>query len=307
MIVKSSTILVVGSSNTDMIIKTIEFPKSGETVMGGKFMMNPGGKGANQAMAAKRLGGKVTYVGKIGDDIFGQQSINLMKTEGINLNYLKIDTKNPSGVALITINSKGENTIVVAPGSNKELTCDDIDQTIFDLGDISIILMQLEIPLDIVVYIVSIAKKKGIKVILNPAPAIELPSNLFKGLHIITPNETEAEKLTGIQILNEKSARKAAMVLKEKGVEIVVITLGAAGAYLLSEDYAGIIDSPIVEVVDTTAAGDTFNGALAVAISEGKEIRKAVEFACQAASMSVTKIGAQSSIPLRKEFQNKSF
>ena len=297
-------ILIVGSSNTDMVIKTHNFPAPGETILGGRFLMNAGGKGANQAVAAARLGGMVTFVGKIGDDIFGKQAVQQLEDEGINVDFVAVDPENPSGVALITVDKKGENSIVVAPGSNGTLSSADFDKALAELDDSEFVLMQLEIPIPTVEHIARMAAFKQKKVVLNPAPAAVLTDELLQNLYIITPNETEAELLTGIRVSDEQSALKAALVLNEKGVEIVIITMGSAGAFLLSNGKSEIISAPKVEAVDTTAAGDTFNGALVVALSEGKTIHDSIAFANQAASISVTRIGAQSSVPFRKEISN---
>lgn len=297
-------ILIVGSSNTDMVIKTQNFPVPGETILGGKFLMNAGGKGANQAVAAARLGGKVTFVGKIGNDIFGKQAIRQLEDEGINVDFVCVDPENPSGVALITVDRKGENSIVVASGSNGTLSPSDFDQAIAELDEAEFILMQLETPISTVEYIALLASQKLKKVVLNPAPAAELSGELLQNLYLITPNETEAELLTGVKVTDEQSALKAARVLHDKGVEIVIITMGAAGAFLLANGKSEIIKAPKVEAVDTTAAGDTFNGALVVALSEGKTMQESIAFANKAASISVTRIGAQSSVPFRNELLN---
>jgi ribokinase len=284
-----------------MVIKTHHFPAPGETILGGRFLMNAGGKGANQAVAAARLGGMVTFVGKIGDDIFGKQAVQQLEDEGINIDFVAVDPENPSGVALITVDQTGENSIVVASGSNGTLSSDDFDKALPELTESEFVLMQLEIPVPTVEYIARIAAEKQKKVILNPAPAAELSGELLQNLYLITPNETEAELLTGIKVTDEQSALKSASVLNEKGVEVVIITMGSAGAFLLSNGKSEIISAPKVEAVDTTAAGDTFNGALVVALSEGKTIQESIAFANKAASISVTRIGAQSSVPYRKE------
>lgn len=294
-------ILVIGSSNTDMVIKTDHFPAPGETILGGKFLMNAGGKGANQAVAAARLGGLVTFVGKIGNDIFGKQAVSQLKAEGINIDYVSVDQENPSGVALITVDQKGENSIVVASGSNGTLSMEDVNKTIEEIDRSEFILLQLEIPVPTVEYIAKLASQKQKKVILNPAPASALSDELLKHLFIITPNETEAELLTGIKITDEKSALEAATFLHKKGVENVIITMGAAGSFFLHNGQSGIIEAPKVTAIDSTAAGDTFNGALVVALSEGKTIIEAISFANKAAAISVTRIGAQSSVPYRVE------
>lgn len=294
-------ILIVGSSNTDMVIKTQNFPAPGETILGGRFLMNAGGKGANQAVAAARLGGLVTFVGKIGDDIFGKQAVQQLEDEGINVNFVAVDPENPSGVALITVDSKGENSIVVAPGSNGTLSAADFDKAQAMLTESEFVLMQLEIPLPTVEHIAQLAALEQKKVILNPAPAAKLSDQLLRNLYMITPNETEAELLTGIKVSDEPSALKAAAFLHEKGVEIVIITMGSAGAFVLANGASQIIRAEKVEAVDTTAAGDTFNGALVVALSEGNTIQESIAFANKAAAISVTRFGAQSSVPYRKE------
>jgi len=294
-------ILIVGSSNTDMVIKTHNFPAPGETILGGRFLMNAGGKGANQAVAAARLGGMVTFVGKIGDDIFGKQAVQQLEDEGIKVDFVAVDHENPSGVALITVDKKGENSIVVAPGSNGTLSPADFDKALAELEDSEFVLMQLEIPIPTVEHIASLAAQKQKKVVLNPAPAAGLSDELLRNIYLITPNETEAELLTGIKVTDLETAKKSALILNEKGVEIVIITMGSAGAFLLKDGQAEIIGAPKVEAVDTTAAGDTFNGALVVALSEGKSIQESIAFANRAASISVTRIGAQSSVPYRNE------
>jgi len=297
-------ILIVGSSNTDMVIKTHHFPNPGETILGGRFLMNAGGKGANQAVAAARLGGVVTFVGKIGDDIFGKQAVQQLEDEGINIEFMAVDPENPSGVALITVDQKGENSIVVASGANGTLSPADFDKAKMKLDESDFVLMQLEIPIPTVEYIAAKAAESQKKVILNPAPAVQLSNELLQNLYLITPNETEAELLTGIQVVDGQSALKAATHLHNKGVEVVIVTMGADGAFLLENGHSELIKAPQVNAVDTTAAGDTFNGALVVALSEGKSMCESIAFANRAASISVTRMGAQSSVPYRKEIIN---
>ena len=298
-----SRILVIGSSNTDMVIKTEKLPAPGETILGGTFLMNPGGKGANQAVAAARLGGKVTFITKRGNDLFGNQAVGLLMREGIHTQYIVKDMELPSGVALITVDSTGENSIVVAPGSNGNLLQEDIPTAVFETTKYEILLLQLEIPINTVEYSAVAASEKGIKVILNPAPARKLSDNLLMHTWLITPNETEAEIITGVKITDIPSAEKAAEIIMKRGVKNVIITLGEAGAYIKSENFTGLIPGIKVIPVDTTAAGDVFNGALAVALSEGKVLNEAVVFANKAASISVTRMGAQASAPYRNEIQ----
>ena len=296
----SSKIIVIGSANTDMVVKTDKLPLPGETKLGGTFFMNAGGKGANQAVAVARMGGNVTFVTKVGNDIFGKQTIDGLKKENINTRYVFIDDAAPSGTALIMVNEEGENCIVVAPGANANLLPMDIE-TVKILNKTEIILMQLEIPMETIAAVVKNAKTNDQRVILNPAPAQELDDELLSGLFLITPNETEASLLTGITVKDEITASQAASVFQSKGVQNVVITMGASGAYILSGAISKMIPVKPVKAIDTTAAGDVFNGALAVAISEGKEIEDAVVFANKAASISVTRMGAQASAPYRKE------
>ena len=296
-----SKIIVIGSSNTDMVIKSKKHPLPGETIMGGTFLMNPGGKGANQAVAAARLGGNVTFVTKTGNDMFGEEARCHFTKEGIDARYIVKDPNNPSGVALIIVDEYGENAIVVAPGSNGTLSAYDINEEAFGTDPADIILLQLEIPISTVEFVAEKYAEKGNRVILNPAPARNLSDLLLECLYLITPNEIEAESITGINVTDEASAEQAAKELHERGVKNVVITLGATGAYLYSDTISKLITIVPVKAVDTTAAGDIFNGALAVAISEGKGLEEAVNFANKAAAISVTRMGAQASAPYRKE------
>ncbi|HET9053969.1 MAG TPA: ribokinase [Cyclobacteriaceae bacterium] len=294
-------IVVVGSSNTDMVIKADRLPVPGETVIGGQFMMNPGGKGANQAVAVARMGGQVTFVTKTGNDLFGRQSMELYNSENINTEFVFSDADHPSGVALISVDASGENCILVAPGANSALTIDDIEKARPELEAADILLMQLEIPIETVEYAARIAAEKGVKVALNPAPAQALSNELLNRLYIITPNKNEAEILSGVKVSDWESARKAADRISEKGVDIVVITLGGLGALIKEGQQYHRIEAEIVEAVDTTAAGDTFCGTLCVGLSEGKSIMEAVQLACKAAAITVTRMGAQASLPYRHE------
>ena len=296
-------ILIIGSANTDMVVKTATLPAPGETILGGEFLMNPGGKGANQAVAAARLGGAVTFVAKVGDDVFGQQTLIGLTREAIETKYVLTDPETPSGVALINVDNNGENCIAVAPGANGNLLPANVEAALQDAPPNTLVLLQLEIPLPTVEYAVQMAAEIGLRVILNPAPARALPDAVFAGLFLITPNETEAEILTGIRVTDDATAERAAQKFHEMGVANVIITLGAKGAYLHTNGSGTLVATPPVTPVDTTAAGDCFNGALAVALSEEQTLPDAVSFACRAASLSVTRMGAQASMPTRVEMQ----
>ncbi len=313
----ASGVYVIGSSNTDMVIKTDKLPAPGETVIGGTFLMNPGGKGANQAVAAARLAiGKsgsalttpVTFVANVGNDVFGLQARQQFEREGIHDEFITTDADEPSGVALIGVDSKGENCIMVASGANARLGQEQVSvalNAITDPADM-VVLLQLETPISTVEYAIRQSHERGMRVILNPAPAQPLDPAVLACLYVITPNETEAELLTGIRVTDELTARQAAQKLHDAGVANVVITLGARGAYVsTASDTASpvslLIAAPPVTAVDTTAAGDCFNGALAVALAEGQALPDAVSFACKAASISVTRMGAQASLPHRHE------
>lgn len=294
-------IVVIGSTNTDMVIKSRKIPSPGETILGGTFLMNPGGKGANQAVAAARLNGNVTFVTKTGNDLFGEQAKHIFDFEGIDTSFIVKDPKNPSGIALIMVDQDGENSIVVAPGSNGTLSAYDIAEEVYGNDPSDVFLMQLEVPVSTVEFVAQKVSERKNRVILNPAPARQLSSDLLHCIDIITPNEVEAELLTGIRVIDGLTASKAAEKLKSTGVKNVIITMGPAGAYLHTDNLSRMIPVTPVRAVDSTAAGDVFNGALAVAISEGKNLEDAVIFANKAASISVTRMGAQSSAPYRKE------
>jgi ribokinase len=286
-----------------MVVKSARLPAPGETIIGGTFFMNAGGKGANQAVAAARLGADVTFIVKLGDDIFGKQALQQFGHEGIDTSLAITDPVNPSGVALINVDEKAENCIVVASGANAALMPGDLYKSEDMIKNAALILMQLEIPIETVEYVANIAAAHKVKVILNPAPAARLSDWLLSNISILTPNETEAEMLTGIKITDRESAEKAAKKLADKCIETVIITLGANGALIYSADEYIWVAAPVVTAVDTTAAGDVFNGALAVALFENKSIKDAVVFACSAAALSVTRLGAQASAPYRNEIE----
>jgi len=294
-------IVVVGSSNTDMIIKMPHIPEPGETIIGGDFSTAAGGKGANQAVAAARAGGDVTFIARLGDDMFGQRAKEAFVADNINVDHVILDKKAPSGVALIFVGQDGENSIGVASGANAKLSASDILSAKDVIASADVLVMQLEIPLETVKAAASIASKNGVKIILNPAPAQQLDDDILQLVSILTPNESEAQLLTDIKVESEQDAKVAADALIKKEVESVLVTMGAKGVFANTKDFTGIIPGFEVQAVDTTAAGDVFNGVLAVAIAEGKPLKDAIAFANAAAALSVTKLGAQPSAPNRKE------
>jgi len=294
-------IVVLGSTNTDMVIAGKKIPVPGETVSGGSFLMNPGGKGANQAVAVARLSAKkgaCTFIAKVGDDLFGRETAVRMKKDGIDAKLI-VDRRNPSGTALILVDPKGQNVISVALGANGTLSPKDIAPYRKDIADAAALLLQLETPVETVLAAAKVAKAADVPVVLNPAPAAKLPKDLYKCLDWITPNETEAELLTGIRVTDAESAAKAVAVFRKRGVGHVVITMGAKGAYC--GDCGRIFPAKKVKAIDCVAAGDTFNGAFVVALAEGKTCAEAIAFAQAASAISVTRAGAQSSVPFRKE------
>ena len=292
---------MVGSFVKDLIVSASRFPERGETVLGTGFRMATGGKGANQAVTVARLGGRVSFICKTGSDIFGHQANQLFNEEGIDTSYVFSDTKNPSGVALITVDTDAENCIVVAPGANAHLTPNDLKRSAEAVEAADIILLQLEIPMQTVEAAAMMAYRLGKKVVLNPAPASKLSAGLLETLYAITPNETEAEAISGIRITDERTAEEAARKIASMGVCNVIITLGAKGALVFDGAHCEIVPAYKTQAVDTTAAGDVFNGALVVALSEGRTLPEAVRFACKASAISVTRVGAQNSVPYRTE------
>ncbi len=299
-----SKIVVVGSSNTDMIIQLDRIPRPGETLLGGEFTSAAGGKGANQAVGAARAGGDVTFIARVGKDIFGDQAVAGFRKDGINVNHVFRDAAAPSGVALIFVAKDGENSIAVAGGANGKLSPADVNRAAKVIRSAAMLVAQLETPLATVQAAADIAAKAGVRFILNPAPARPLPDALLKRVSILTPNETEAELLTGIKVTNEATAAKAAAKLRSRGVQTVILTLGSRGAFIADDKGNQLVPGFKVKAVDTTAAGDIFNGALAVALAEGKALPDAVRFANAAAAISVTCLGAQPSAPSRTEIES---
>lgn len=298
-------IIVIGSSNTDMVVTSSKMPLPGETVMGNEFDVIPGGKGANQAVAAARAGSRVTFIAKVGNDDFGKQAVEGYQKDKINTENILIDPVKPSGIAVIIVDeNSGQNSIVVAPGANANLSIADIQKIESVILDADVLLVQLEIPLETVQAALKIAKKGGVTTILNPAPAQFLSDEVLSLVDIITPNETETQILIGIEPTNKKEIKIAAKQLLKKVNHSVLITLGSEGVYYISKNSNGeFIPTIKVEAVDTTAAGDVFNGTFAAALADSKTFNEAIKLANAAAAISVTRKGAQPSAPTRLEVE----
>ncbi|KGQ53993.1 ribokinase [Gallibacterium anatis] len=292
---------VLGSINADHVIQVPHFPQPGETLSGQNYHIVYGGKGANQAVAAARLGAKVDFIACIGEDKIGLEMKQAFQKDGINTDSIATIQSETTGIAMIQVADSGENSIVISAGANAHLTTDIVDKFKQKILDADALLMQLETPLDAIIYATKIAKQAGKHTVLNPAPAKALPDELLAQLTMITPNETEAELLTGVKVVDEQSAAQAAAVFHQKGVAIVLITLGAKGVFISHNALQKIIPGFRVQAKDTTAAGDTFNGALVTALLEQKSLEEAIQFAHAAAAISVTRFGAQTSIPSRQE------
>ena len=296
-------VVVVGSSNTDLVVRVPNLPGPGETVLGHSFARNAGGKGANQAVAAARAGALVTFVGCVGDDEFGREALAGLARDEIDVTHVRTCPGEPSGVALIAVDESGENSISVAAGANGSLLPEHLDAAREAFNEADVVLLQLEVPIAAVVRAAQLGRSTGAQVILNPAPAQPLPPDLLKCVSTIVPNETETEGLTGILPHSRRDAEEAAAALVAQGVERVILTLGERGALLVSPDIVEQISATRVQAVDTTAAGDAFCGALAASLGVGDPAPFAVGFACAAASCAVTRQGAQPSLPRLEEIR----
>jgi ribokinase len=294
-------IVVVGSSNTDLVVKLPRLPRPGETIIGGTFSTAAGGKGANQAIAAARAGGDVTFITKVGNDHFGQQAINAFEKDELNIDFVGYERGVSSGIALIFVDDHGENSIGVASGANNELHPADIERASEAIVAADILLVQLEIPMATVEAAIQLAARARVRVVLNPAPAQPLKPELCKLVSVLTPNENEAEVLTGVRVVDDETIAKTASILMARGIGAAVMTLGARGAYVAEGGKGEFIPTFNVTPIDSTAAGDVFNGALAVCLGEKQNLRDSVRFANAAAALSVTRLGAQPSAPNRKE------
>lgn len=290
----SVSIVVVGSVNTDLVVRASRIPSPGETVTGGRFLQADGGKGANQAVAAARLGAHVTFVGRVGADELGEHAVTGLRDEGIDVRFVTRDPGAASGVALIVVDGSGENAIAVAPGANARLSSADVEAAAGVIEEADALLLQLETPLEPVERAASIASEAGVRVILNPAPARPIPESLLALVDVLTPNEGEARALGG-----ESEVEAAAAALRRRGVGTVVVTLGSRGALLVTHEGETRVATVAVDVVDTTGAGDAFNGALAAGLAEGMDLEAAARFGCAAGTLATTVAGARPSLPER--------
>lgn len=296
-------ICVIGSLNMDLVVNVDAMPKPGQTIIGSNFKEVPGGKGANQAVAMARLNGNVSMIGKVGEDGFGQTLINSLKNDKVDTTYIQT-TKGSTGVALITVDKNAQNSIVVSPGANFEVKEEDIDNNIKAIENSDIVVLQLETPLNTIKYALNKAKKLNKYTILNPAPAVKLDDEIIKNVDLLTPNETELEIISGVSIENEEDIQKAAQIMIEKGVKELIVTLGSKGSLYINKEKSMFKKAYKVEAVDTTAAGDSYTGALAVALSQDKGIEDAMDFASKVGALSVLKEGAQSSLPTLEDVKN---
>ncbi len=287
----------------DLVVRSPQIPRTGQTVLGSEFIMNPGGKGANQAVAAAKLGARVHLVARLGDDLFAPRCAENFKTAGINTDYVFTTPGVPSGVALITVDDQGNNAIVVAPGANRELSRRDVEAAAPALASAELLLVQLEVPLETVERAIQIAHDAHVPVILDPAPAVELDPDTLAMIEVITPNQTEAEVITGVEITGPDAARTACESLLQRNVRSVALTMGAEGVMAACDEGFELVPAVEVETLDSTAAGDAFAAALAVELARGRTFLQAVDFARFAAALSVTRAGAQSSMPSRKQVE----
>ncbi len=286
-----------------MTIQTDVLPQVGDIVAGGKFRICPGGKGANEAIAASRLGGSVSLITKTGNDLFGRQAKQMFSSEGIRTDYIFSDANNPSGVALIMVNNAGEKYISLAQGSITTLSLEEIDKTRSEIMDAKVLLIELETPIETALYAARIASESGVPVIINPSPQQTLPDELFSLASIMIPNRSEASKLTGVDVNDFDSAEEAARKLADKGVETVIITMGHRGALMLRDEETHIIEAFDADVKDTSGAGDVFCAAVCVAISENKDLLSAMKMASAAAALQVSRDGMMDAIPYRYEVE----
>jgi len=295
-------VVVFGSFVVDLTGRTPALPVPGETLMGSRFMMGPGGKGSNQAVAAHRLDADVTLVTKVGKDVFGTVATDFYKKEGMDISYIFEDEEKETGCALILVDEiTGQNEIVVISGACGNITQEDVEKSRKLIESAGVLLLQLEINMDAMRKVVDIAYEAGVKIVLNPAPAGDISDDILRKVDIITPNETEAQALTGVKIENEEDAKRAAAVFMEKGVKEVVITLGSMGAFAMNQEKSELVERLSVDAIDTTGAGDAFNGGFVTALAEGKDLFEALRYANVTGALSVTRLGTAPAMPYRSE------
>jgi ribokinase len=296
-----TTILVVGSLNADLVVRTPRFPQPGETISGEDLQIIPGGKGANQAVAAARQGSSVAMVGRVGKDSFGPELMDNLKRNHVDTTHVQTDSDSATGTAIIVVDAKGQNSIVLSPGGNGRVVPADLEQVPF--RDYQLLLLQLEIPVEAVLAAAQRAKESGVRVLLNPAPAYTLPDALLSLPDFVVPNESELSLLTNLPVNDLRSAETAAKTLLERGVQTVIVTLGANGALIVDREFTKHIPSFQVEVVDTTAAGDAFIGGFASALLQNKSLEETVRYGCACGALAATKFGAQPSLPTKEEVE----
>jgi len=295
-----SNILVIGSLNADLVVRAPRFPAPGETISGEDLAIIPGGKGANQAVAAARQGAQVSMLGRVGSDSFGPTLTQNLQTNNVDTTHVYTDAS-ATGTAIIVVDASGQNSIVLSPGANGKVTLADVDA--FPFQEEKMLLLQLEIPLETVTHAASLARQNGLRVILNPAPARPIPDSLLADVDILIPNESELQLLSGQSVTDTDSAKAAAHILLEKGVKTVIVTLGANGALLVTDEKTTHVSTFKVDVVDTTAAGDAFISGLAAALLKGKSLEEAVHYGNASGALAATKFGAQPSLPTQNEVE----